>query len=293
LTLREQRFIVSWVEGLGPRNSGEVFLNVLDPAAASRDDIEASPRFDLWILGEPDLTVPVPPTAPAMIGSDGFAQQVQRSVIDPEFDAETWVGALEYRPADRSATRAAVFTVEETGQWLATWTPWHGFQQLANNTAFRLDAGAKIVAEIHVGEPVRSIDDPGLFGIHVAAGAELAAPTDMVLVASGELPAGATHYRLRADAELATDTEVIALWPVLPSGIESIEVSARRPDGRAEVLLYALDMNRDWPTPYVYATPVELPSGTRLAVTAYVTNGSPESMTKQLELTVSAVVGEL
>ena len=31
LTLRETQFLVSWVEGLGPRNAGTVFLNVLDP----------------------------------------------------------------------------------------------------------------------------------------------------------------------------------------------------------------------------------------------------------------------
>src|SRR5215471_7879171 len=30
LTLRETQFMVSWVEGLGPRNSGTVFTNVVD-----------------------------------------------------------------------------------------------------------------------------------------------------------------------------------------------------------------------------------------------------------------------
>ncbi|MFM2126180.1 MAG: hypothetical protein RL328_2631, partial [Acidobacteriota bacterium] len=34
LTLRESQFVISWVEGLGPRNSGTVFLNVTGPDAA-------------------------------------------------------------------------------------------------------------------------------------------------------------------------------------------------------------------------------------------------------------------
>src|SRR5439155_12293121 len=33
LTLREEQFVISWVEGLGPRNAGGVFLNVSDPKA--------------------------------------------------------------------------------------------------------------------------------------------------------------------------------------------------------------------------------------------------------------------
>ena len=42
LTMRETQFLVSWVEGLGPRNAGKVFLNVVDPkAGASR-----GPRHD-------------------------------------------------------------------------------------------------------------------------------------------------------------------------------------------------------------------------------------------------------
>ena len=36
LTLRESQFLVSWVEGLGPRNAGKVFLNVVDPKRQCR-----------------------------------------------------------------------------------------------------------------------------------------------------------------------------------------------------------------------------------------------------------------
>src|SRR3954471_18215589 len=32
VTLRESQFIVSWMEGLGPRNAGKVFTNTADPS---------------------------------------------------------------------------------------------------------------------------------------------------------------------------------------------------------------------------------------------------------------------
>ena len=45
LTLRETQFLVSWVEGLGPRNAGTVFLNVVDPKAAGDTEIRAHAAY--------------------------------------------------------------------------------------------------------------------------------------------------------------------------------------------------------------------------------------------------------
>src|SRR5258707_9498840 len=52
LTLRETQFIVSWVEGLGPRNAGTVFLNVTGASAAPKE-VRAHTDFGHWQLGEP------------------------------------------------------------------------------------------------------------------------------------------------------------------------------------------------------------------------------------------------
>src|SRR6185295_2652446 len=55
LTLRELQFMVSWVEGLGPRNAGTVFLNVLDPGAKPREEVKAQPHTGHWQLGQPGM----------------------------------------------------------------------------------------------------------------------------------------------------------------------------------------------------------------------------------------------
>src|SRR5262245_50097466 len=44
LTLRESQFLVSWVEGLGPRNAGKVFLNVVDPSLKAPEEVRAIPH---------------------------------------------------------------------------------------------------------------------------------------------------------------------------------------------------------------------------------------------------------
>lgn len=286
LTLREQRFIVSWVEGLGPRNDGIVFLNVLDPAS-DRREIRAQARTGRWALGEPDLIAAVPQTAPA--SARGHAGRIQRSVIDPGLRQDRWLGALEYRPADARSTRAAVFTVDGTGQWLATWTPWHGFRRLPEGTAYRLGAGAKIRAEVFTTEAVDAIDGPGEIGLHFDDSPARAAVADISLAGSGEVRAGTASHRLHAEATLADDTAVLALWPAVIPGIQSIELTAQRPDGKVEILLFALDIPAEWPTPYIYKTPVELPRGSRLALTVYVSSSAADLAENPVELTLSTV----
>src|SRR6202030_1903506 len=48
LTLRETQFIVSWVEGSGPRNAGTVFTNTADPNAVRRKEVRAEANFGRW-----------------------------------------------------------------------------------------------------------------------------------------------------------------------------------------------------------------------------------------------------
>lgn len=68
LTLRETQFIVGWVEGLGPRNSGTVFTNIADAGAAKSMPMPTpmpgheghEGHAGHWHLGEPDLMVSLP-----------------------------------------------------------------------------------------------------------------------------------------------------------------------------------------------------------------------------------------
>ena len=288
LTLREQRFIVSWVEGLGPRNTGTVFLNVLDPDAALREEIAARIDFDAWELGEPDRKVLLPATVPATITASESPTRVQRTVLDPGLTSASWLSALEYQPESRSAIRAVVFTLADTGQWLATWTPWHGFRRLPEHMAYRLAAGTRIVAEFHTSEPGQAIVEPGHLGLHFADDPAPLAPSDIVLTAFGEVPAGANAHRLHAETRLAADAQMLALWPALTAGIESIEVTARLPNGRIEILLFALDIPLEWPTSYIYQTPVHLPGGSLLSLTAYTSNSTGAPVEQHVQLTMSA-----
>jgi hypothetical protein len=278
LTLRETQFIVSWVEGLGPRNAGTVFTNVVS-SSARPPAVRAHMDFGVWQLGEPDLKRPLSAMTIAARQENG----IERTVIDLGLTSDRHVRALEYLPGDRRVVRSAVFTVQETGQWLGSWTPWYGLVKLPAGSAYRLPAGSHVVADIHYRGTSEQVVEQGTLGVYFTDKSTLSPVSDLVLEAKGEGVADRGAQRLRAETRLATDTFAWALRPDVPSGVTSIEVSARAPNGGTEVLLFAKDFQTDWPTPYIFTKPVMLRKGTTLAVTAY---GSPP-LPGKLRLTVS------
>lgn len=276
LTLRETQFVVSWVEGLGPRNAGTVFTNTVESGARPREIRARNLHAGHWHLGEPALARPLPP---ARIEA-GEANHVRRVVVDLGLTRAQRVRALEYRPGDRRVVRAASFTIRDSGQWLGSWTPWHGYMELPDDAAYMLPAGSHVVAEIHYRGAAEPVVDAGTLGLSFADDAALRPVSDLVLTAA---PAGAAG-RVRAEARLAADTRAVALRPEMSSGVTSIEVSARRPDGGTDILLFARDFDENWPTPYIFTEPVLLRQGTVLAVTAYTAGDVPNP---SVRLTVS------
>jgi hypothetical protein len=296
LTLRETQFIVSWVEGLGPRNAGTVFTNVVS-SGARPPAVRAHVDFGVWQLGEPDLTRQLSANT---IGPQQ-ANDVKRTVIDLQLKTDRRVRAVEYMPGDRRVVRAAFFTVQETGQWLGSWTPWYGVAKLPAGSAYRLPAGSHIVAEIHYRGAKEQVVDRGTLGLYfddqppslgfgeprrrVKSGVEPSprVVSDLILEAKSARSAGGDLQKLHAETRIAADTHAWALRADVMSGVKSIEVSARSPNGGTEVLLFAKDFSEDWPTPYIFKEPVLLRRGTTLSVTAY---GGPQ-LPGNVRLTVS------
>jgi hypothetical protein len=254
LTVRETQFMVSWVEGLGPRNAGTVFLNVARPDAASTE-VRAEAHAGHWQLGEPDLLRPLTPTRV----EPGQSDFVQRIVVDPGLMSEQQMRALEYQPGDRRVVRAATFFVEGTGQWLGSWTPWYGFVKLPDGVSARLPARSRIVADVHYRSTDRPVVDRGTLGLFFTPKPS-AVSSDVVLEAKA-----ISSDKLRATTRLSRDTRVWALRPDLVPGIASIEVSARTPDGGTEILLLAKNPGIEWPTPYIMKAPRLLRRGTEVS----------------------------
>jgi Cu/Ag efflux protein CusF len=273
LTQPEIDFLASWAESFGPRNNGEVYTQVAATPARPKL-VQAHVDFDRWVLGQPDvlLTLAVNTVQPR------DAQLIRRTVIiDPKLTRERWLRGLEYKPGDHRVVHAVSFAVQETGQWLGSWTPWRGFVSLPATLAYRLPAGSHIVADIQYGGAREPVVDQGTLGLYFAPSPSPRAVFDVVVE-----PAAA--HKLEADMNL------MAFQPQLAPGLQSIEVAARMPDGTRRVLLFAQDIPLQWPTPYVFSTPVALIRGTELSVIEHY-GSAAASPPRAMAVTFSAYAG--
>ena len=162
LTLRESQFIVSWVEGLGPRNAAPCSRTPRTPSTPKPQTVRAlEPTSMPGSSASPALTRALEP----MTIAPRQPNDVRRTVVDLGLTAERRVSAIEYMPGDRRVVRAAFFTIQETGQWVGSWTPWYGFTKLPAGAAFRLPAGTHLAAEIHYQHLNQTVVDQGTVGL--------------------------------------------------------------------------------------------------------------------------------
>jgi Cu/Ag efflux protein CusF len=274
LTQPEIDFLASWAESFGPRNNGEVYTQATATATASAPTlVQAHVDVDRWVLGKPDLLLRLAANTVKPLETP----LIKRTVIDPKLTHETWLRGLEYRPGDRRVVHAVSFTVEETGQWLGSWTPWRGFVSLPATLAYRLPAGAHIVADIHYYGAKESAVDEGSVGLYFSDSPSPRAVVDVVLEPT-------------ATTKLDSDMNLMAFQPQLAPGLQSIEVAARMPDGTRQVLLFAQDIPLQWPTPYVFGTPIALSRGTELSVIEHY-GSAASSPARATTVTFSAYTG--
>lgn len=279
LTQREIDFLSSWAESYGPRNNGQVYT----AAAAAPQVVQAHFDFARWALGTPDVRL----SLAANTVPPGHLAVIQHATLDPHLTAARWLRGLEYKPGDRSVVHGVSFFLQETGQWLGSWTPWHPFVSLPEGIAWRLPAGSHISADILYYETGAPVTDSGSLGLYFSSAQGVPrAVTSLVL--ETHAPSAASGAMREAATTLGEDTNVLALQPQLIPGVESIEVAARKPDGATQVLLFARNIPLAWPTPYVFARPVPLPQGTRLSVIEHYAAGATASAAS---VTVSLVPG--
>jgi hypothetical protein len=167
-------------------------------------------------------------------------------------------------------------------RWLGGWTPWYAMTTSPDVAAHHLPAGTPLVAELHYkgwAEGGPTVPDRSVLGLYFRQ-----QPAEHAIQELGVTTAAAaagSRRKLRGEAVLNRDATVWALRPRLErdgTAVEgSIEVSASRPDGAIEPLLWVKDNRPDWQLPYVVRDPVTLPRGTRVIVTAYSTDAAASS----------------
>ncbi len=277
LTAREISLIMSWADGGAP--SGVLMADEDKPAVIV-------PSLSGWEHGQPDAVVAV--AASEKVAADA-GDRTARIEVATGLKQASWLKSMQLNFSDRRVVRYAAVYELRTGQWLGTWTPTHPVSALPAGVSIQLPAGGKVAIEIGYRGTSEQASGAGELGFYFSADkpAQVATPLE-ISAAPTTLPAGKSRERLRTEIVLKSATTAAALWPNLGAGATSVEVTAIRPDGVVEPLLWLKNYRADWPSSYVFKQPVTLAAGTRLTVTAYYDNAGTTPLRAQPSLSITA-----
>jgi hypothetical protein len=278
LTQREMDIILSWADGGAPSGVLKVDENI-PPVFV--------PPVPLWDAGEPDEVL-TPKTAITIEAGSG--DQVRRFEVASTAAASRAVRSIAFRPGARRIVRYAAISDAATGRWLWTWTPWQSSLSLPEGIVARLPARARLAVEIGYRAGEDTISDKSEVGLYFRDAAGAQETSDLVIASAPvSLPSRGDPQRVRAELLVRTPRQAIALWPDAIDGLRSIEVVAVSPEGVSEPLVWVKDVRAEWPTPYVLREPISLARGTRLVMTAYLSNSTdkPVTVTPRVSIAVA------
>jgi hypothetical protein len=278
LTAREMSLILSWTDGGAP--SGVLLVDEDKPPVFI-------PPLSGWEQGPPDETLMV--AADKKIAADS-PYRVERFDVATGFKQARWLRALQFNPSDRRAIRFAAVYDARNGRWLGTWTPSQQVSTMPAGSGVQLPAGAKLIVEIGYRGNTEEVPGSSELGLYFAEKAPAQTPQAIEIApAVVNIAAGKAAERIRAEAAIKTATTVTALWPRLGAGARTVEVTAIRPDGVVEPMLWVNSYKPEWPVPYILKEPVSLPAGSRLVMTAYYDNKTDAALAAKPSVSITAL----
>ena len=267
LTAREISLILSWTDGGAP--SGVLLVD------EDKQPVFV-PSLDSWEQGEPDDVVKVAEQAQVLSGSPF---RVEKFEVNPGLKQARFLRALQFNPADRKVVRYAAVYETRSGRWLGTWSPSSQVSAQPGSLGVELNANTRLTVEIgYRGNPDGDGSGAGDLGFYFWPKPAQSPGFLTVTPAAATVAANKTNERVRGEVTIKTAANVAALWPKLGPGAKTLEVTAFRPDGTVEPMLWLNNYRAEWPTPYILKEPVALPAGTRLAMTAYYDNGDSKAL---------------
>jgi hypothetical protein len=277
LTGREISLILAWADGGAP--SGVLL------ADEDKQPVFV-PSLTGWEQGEPDAVINV--AANQKIAADS-PFRVERFDVNTGLKQSRWLRALQLDPSDRRAIRYAAIYDARNGRWLGTWTPSNRVSAMPAGAGVQLPAGAKLTVEIGYRGASEEVPGDGALGLYFADKPAQAISSIDMSPPAVNVAAGKIGERLRAESVIKEPTAIAAMWPRLGAGARSIEVTAIRPDGSVEPMLWVNNYRAEWPAPYILKDPVTLPAGTKLLMTAYYDNRTGAALSARPSIVLTAL----
>jgi mono/diheme cytochrome c family protein len=259
LTQRDIDLIINWVEGGAPK--GEE--TDLPPGALYPTN---------WKLGQPDLVLSTGVDIKVAPGGEEYRE----FQLDPNLTQDRWVSAIDLMPGADSVVHCATIRIKPTNsatRVLTSWMPGQKPVPLTPPAAQRVPAGSKLLVRVHYRGSDEPQTDRSQVGLYFTRAATPKPLQELAIAdARAAIPAGNPRYKASASLVVQSDLDAVGLRPLTNPLIVSTQVTAYRPDGTEEVLIWTLGYQFDWQQTYYFKRPVALPKGTRIEVISYFDN---------------------
>jgi hypothetical protein len=262
LTPDETKTLLRWIDQDCPRGEGADSLEKERPASTQ------------WVLGQPDIVVPLPKTQDVPANGVLPYRYVDS---DWEMPQDAWLRAAVVRPDNRRVVHHVIVRVRypddardkpEEEVLFTSWAPGNTTPEFPAGTGKFLPKGSRFNFELHYNTSGKPEIDRSEVGLYFAK-----EPPRMVLETRTaedrdfSIPPGEADSRSHCVYGFKRDAIIYDLIPHMHLRGSWFQYEALYPDGRRELLLRVPNYDFDWQTEYRLAQPKRVPAGTWLLCT--------------------------
>ncbi len=282
MTDEDKSLITKWIENGCPEGDAEL--------AAELPAIESN-----WRIPQPDEVYYIS-DEPYNVPADGEVEY-QYFMIDPGFDEDQYIQAVEVRPDNPSVVHHALVSIARPNDEtlglancgvLINFAPGMQPTHLPSGMAIYLPAGSRFLVQMHYTPNGTPQEDRTSIGIvfaepasvdkHVYGGA--------IVNTNIQIPAGASKHLETAEHEFDDDVTLLSLSPHMHLRGKAFRYEAIYPNGSREILLDVPRYDFNWQLRYILKQPKRLPRGTRLVCWAWYDNSTRNLANPDPEATV-------
>ncbi len=156
------------------------------------------------------------------------------------------------------------------GGWLGGFVPGTSVVKWEPGAPKRIPAGSKIILNVHYSRTTGKVEkDRSTVGLIFAKKPpQKESFTRLITNHYFQIPPGAENHKVTACWTAKDDIHLVTAAPHMHYRGKAMEIRAFYPDGRSEALLNVPRYDFSWQTIYYFKSPVAIPKGTRLTLTA-------------------------
>lgn len=269
----EKQLVARWVEAGAPKGN---------PA-----DLPEPPKFvDGWMIPKPDQIVSM--ENPFTVKAEGTVPY-QSFMVDPGWEEDKWVTAMEPRPGNPSVVHHIVmYVVPPRGvskyysanlpktqlDWFASFAPGYRPNVLPEGTARFIPAHSKLVFQMHYTPSGTEQTDQSYVGIKFADPKVVKREVAVQHAGTHEfkIPPHSANHEVQSWYTFEHDSLLWSVSPHMHLRGKDFLYTLIYPDGKEEIVLNVPQYEFGWQTTYTLAEPKRVPKGAKLHCIAHFDN---------------------